>query len=35
MMEEGKKSRDLWKNGFITDAKLVFLAKRKSADYHD
>jgi hypothetical protein len=24
-----------WKNGFIKDAKLVFLAKRNSADYHD
>jgi hypothetical protein len=23
------------KNGFINDAKLVFFAKRNSADYHD
>jgi hypothetical protein len=23
------------KNGFINDAKLVFLAKKNSADYHD
>jgi hypothetical protein len=24
-----------WKNGFINDVKLAFLAKKNSADYHD
>jgi hypothetical protein len=34
-MEEGKNPEICGKNGFINDEKLVFLATRKSADYHD